>query len=104
MSKYQKGLNLPAEILDTRARTFLFNLKRFPECFIVNYPQHRIHCWFFVQSPDSKESQIINEDLVNYLIEKKWIFPELSDEEFNFQSALGTIDGRIYKINRKKMK
>lgn len=73
-----------------------------PGSFIIQYPGPRpnnAHRWFFIPNNISKQSQIISSSTGKFLLEKKWIHPELSDEEFEMQYILGSIDYRIYKIN-----
>ena len=75
--------------------------------FLVQYPEPRpnnAHRWFFVSNPESKQSQAIFDDIGDYLVKNGWIVPELSDEEYRIQIALGSIDCRVYKIAPAKQK
>ncbi len=72
-----------------------------PNSFIVRYPNPRpnnAHTWFVINDPGSKESAAISNFVGQYLVGKNWIVPELTDEEYQIQIALGSIDCRVYKI------
>ncbi|KKL57768.1 hypothetical protein LCGC14_2232140, partial [marine sediment metagenome] len=65
--------------------------------FIVQYPDPRpnnAHRWFFVPHLKSKQSEVIANDIGKYLVDAGWVDPELSDEEYQVQIALGSIDCR----------
>ena len=69
--------------------------------FIVQYPEPRpnnAHKWFLVSGPKSKNSLSIEDDAGEYLVKNVYIIPELSDEEYKIQIALGSIDCRVYKL------
>jgi len=88
-------------------RKALIRLLSHRNSFIVQYPEPRpnnAHRWFFVMSPKSKQSQAIPDDVGKYLVVAGWIAPELDDEEYQVQIALGSIDCRVYKIAPVKQK
>jgi hypothetical protein len=55
-----------------------------------------------VVHPASKQSQVISEEVGKYLVENGWITPELSDDEYQIQIALGSIDYRVYRMGATK--
>jgi hypothetical protein len=55
-----------------------------------------------VVHPASKQSQVISEEVGKYLVENGWITPELSDDEYQIQIALGSIDYRVYRMEATK--
>ena len=82
-------------------REVLIRLLTHRNSFIVQYPEPRpnnAHRWFFVMSPESKQSQTISDEVGKYLVDSGWVDPELSDEEYQIQIALGSIDCRVYRI------
>lgn len=82
-------------------REVLIRLLTHRGSFIVQYPEPRpnnAHRWFFVMTPESKQSQPISADAGKYLVDSGWVAPELSDNEYQVQIALGSIDCRVYKI------
>lgn len=90
-----------AEYLPENCREVLIQLLYYRNSFIVQYPEPRpnnAHRWFLVMSPESKQSQVIPDDVGKYLVTSGWVNPELSDEEYRIQIALGSIDCRVYKI------
>lgn len=89
------------EYLPENYRETLIRLLSHRNSFIVQYPEPRpnnAHRWFFVSSSKSKQSQAISDGVGKYLVAAGWIVPELSDEEYQVQIALGSIDCRVYKI------
>ncbi|MCK4500249.1 hypothetical protein KAU11_07115 [Candidatus Babeliales bacterium] len=96
------------EILPGKAsRAVLSRLLEYSDSFIVQYPEPRpnnAHRWFFVQNQGCKHSRAISGEVGEYLVEAGWIEPELSDEEYQIQIALGSIDYRVYKIAPAKQK
>ena len=69
--------------------------------FIVQYPTPRpnnAHKWFLVSAPKNKWSSSISDEAGEYLVKSGWIAPELSDEEYKIQIALGSVDCRVYRI------
>lgn len=85
----------------------LIRLYRNGSSFLVQYPEPRpnnAHRWFFVPSTKSKQSEVIADDIGKVLAVGGWIDPELSDEEYQMQIALGSIDCRVYRIAPVKSK
>lgn len=92
---------MSTEYLPENYREVLIRLLTHHGSFIVQYPEPRpnnAHRWFFVMSPESKQSQTISDEVGKYLVEAGWIDPELSDEEYKIQIALGSINCRVYKV------
>ncbi len=82
-------------------RKMLIRLLSCRDSFIVQYPEPRpnnANRWFFVESPESKQSEAISNEVGKYLVDAGWVDSELSDEEYQIQLALGSIDCRVYKI------
>lgn len=82
-------------------RAVLIRLLSNSNSFIVQYPEPRpnnAHRWFFVDSLKSRQSQVISDGIGKYLVDSGWVDPELSDEEYQIQIALGSIDCRVYKV------
>ena len=95
------------EYLPENCRRVLIRLLSHSNSFIVQYPEPRpnnAHRWFFVIDSKSKQSHIISDEIGKYLVNAGWIDPELSDEEYRVQIALGSIDYRVYKIAPAKQK
>jgi len=72
-----------------------------PDSFIVQYTEPRPNnasAWFYVSNPKSMLSQIISDDVGEHLVRANWIAPELSNEEYQIQLALGLVDYRVYNI------
>lgn len=70
--------------------------------FLVQYPEPRpkhAHKWFFVLSPQSKQSLHIHSGICDYLVEHDFIVPEMDDKEFKVQLAVGAIDYRTYRLS-----
>lgn len=70
--------------------------------FLVRYPEPRpnnAHSWFFVLNTESKHSDYILSSICEYLVERDFIVPELSDDEYAVQLAVGAIDYRTYKLS-----
>ena len=71
------------------------------DSFIVQYPEPRPNnaCkWFLVSNPKSKWSSSISDKVGELLIKNGQIIPELSDGEYKIQTALGSIDCRVYRL------
>ena len=87
--------------LPENCREVLIQLLYYRNSFIVQYPEPRpnnAHRWFFVKYPESKLSKAVPDEVGRYLVDMGWIVPELDDEEYQIQIALGSIDCRVYKI------
>ena len=87
--------------LSEDCRKVLIALLTLSNSFIVQYPEPRpnnAHRWLFVMDSESKQSQAISDEICRYLVETGWVESELSDEEYQIQIALGSIDYRVYKI------
>ncbi len=92
---------MKTKYLPGKYREVLIRLLSHCNSFIVQYPEPRpnnAHRWFFVMYPESKQSDIISDEICKYLVESGWIVSELNDEEYRIQIALGSIDCRVYKI------
>ena len=92
---------MSTKYLPENCREVLIQLLYYRNSFIVQYPEPRpnnAHRWFFIMEPKSKQSQTISDEVGKYLVETGWVDPELSDEEYQIQIALGSIDCRVYKI------
>lgn len=69
--------------------------------FLVQYPEPRpnnAHRWFFVLHTRSTQSEVISDNIGKMLAADGWVAPELSDEEYQIQIALGSIDCRVYRL------
>lgn len=89
------------EYMPESCRRMLIRLLSCRDSFIVRYPEPRpnnAHRWFFVTSSGSKQSEAIPDEVGKYLVDVGWIDSKLSDEEYQIQLALGSIDCRVYKI------
>ena len=87
--------------LPENCRKVLIWFLTYSDSFIVQYPEPRpnnAHRWFFVMSPKSKQSHAISDEVGKYLVAVGWIDPELNDDEYKVQIALGSIDCRVYKV------
>lgn len=94
----KKSIGIIIESKEVFAQLLLY-----PDSFIVQYPEPRpnnAHRWFFVEHLKSKSSWAIPNEICAYLIEMDQIVPELSDDEYRIQMALGSMDCRVYNINR----
>lgn len=78
----------------------LWALSFYPDSFVIRYPKPRLNInrrWFLVTSPNSKLSEPFPDTIGEDLIRSKQIIPELSEEEYQVQLALGSTDYRVYK-------
>jgi len=92
---------MSTEYLFDDYREVLRSLLSHCNSFIVQYPEPRpnnMPRWFFVESPESELSQVIPDKIGKYLVDEGRVYPELSDEEYQIQLALGSINYRVYKI------
>jgi len=100
-------MSIAFSYLPEQYREVIMRLLSHRNSFIVQYPEPRpnnAHRWFFVMSPKSKQSQVIPDEVGKYLVDSGWVDSELSDEEYQIQIALGSIDCRVYKIAPAKPK
>jgi len=80
----------------------LFN----PDSFVIYYDQipraSRVGShWCFVDNLKETKSTLVSDKTCEELVFHKILVPEIDDAEFQAQRAVGTQNGRIYKISKK---
>lgn len=69
------------------------------ESFLVYYNRED-YPWVFVENPKACVAHlIIDKNIGEDLVNKNIIIPLIKDDEFKIHFVLGTIDGRVYKLN-----
>jgi len=73
-------------------------LKNSPESCILHYNRSDVP-WIIVEYPIGRESNWVEPEVVNKLIELSVLTPVLTAEEYQVQYALGSVKAREYKLN-----
>ncbi len=81
---------------------FILLLRAESDSFLVHYPEPRpnnAHRWFFVHRSDSIQSSSVPAVTCQELVDTEVVVPDLDEEEYRIQLALGSVDCRVYRIS-----